>query len=172
MPPAQTPMYHCYYIFMLDDFLCILSVDLPGFSKRLMALCETRWVERHEAILTFKVAFPNIILCLEEISDWADNNTASTAAGLLIKLQNSEFIAALCVLNEILSLTVSLSRNLQNPAIDLINALKIIMDVSSILADWRNSDACFNSIFENIQSKLTHSIFVQYSVLAALGGFG
>uniref|UniRef100_A0A915KYZ5 DUF4371 domain-containing protein n=1 Tax=Romanomermis culicivorax TaxID=13658 RepID=A0A915KYZ5_ROMCU len=63
-------------------------------KKNLKKFCETRWVERHELVLTFVALFEQILDCLGTISTWKDSTVSSKAASYLSAVQNSEFIVS------------------------------------------------------------------------------
>ncbi|KAG5869683.1 hypothetical protein JTB14_024701 [Gonioctena quinquepunctata] len=54
---------------------------------QLSGLCETRWVERHDAVLQFKASIENILQALNLISEWNERESSSKAKSHLIKLQ-------------------------------------------------------------------------------------
>ena len=73
-----------------------VSKKLQGSSKkqRLLSLCETRWVERHDAVLTFVELFDPLVVCLTECLA-LDRETATSAQMLLNSLARPEFIIQL-----------------------------------------------------------------------------
>lgn len=82
-------------------------------SEQLTSLCETRWVERHESVLKFKLCFENIIHALELISHWKDNDSSTKAQLLINSMLKTNFIISLHTLSYFLSLTVNISKILQ-----------------------------------------------------------
>ena len=103
----------------------------------------SRWIERHDAILQFKEIFPAIVLFLEEAEYLSKN-----AHILLNSNLKFEFIIALVTIAEILGITVSLSRQLQNPSIDLVQCYGMIERVKDTLKECRENQT-FHSVFEN-----------------------
>ena len=63
--------------------------------SQLVSLHETRWVDRHDALLTFSVELPLIIDALDNISKWNDLTTSSKARTLLSAIRESDFIVCL-----------------------------------------------------------------------------
>ena len=82
-------------------------------NSQLVSLCETRWVERHDALLTFSVEFSQIIDALENIAKWNDRTTSSKARTLLSAIRESDFIVSLGCAVHVFSLTKGLSELFQ-----------------------------------------------------------
>lgn len=82
-------------------------------NDQLKKLCETRWTQRHESVLIFKISFKNIIASLELITQWKDQQSSSKADTILSSLLNSKFICSLYCLAYVLSFTVNLSNIFQ-----------------------------------------------------------
>lgn len=89
------------------------------FKKSLSNLCETRWVERHDAVLQFRYCLPNIVQILNSISKWKDRDASLKAQGLLKNLTNSTTIVAIIALSDLLTCTKGLSEFLQGTDVDL-----------------------------------------------------
>ncbi|XP_063219757.1 52 kDa repressor of the inhibitor of the protein kinase-like isoform X1 [Bacillus rossius redtenbacheri] len=115
----------------------------------LIKYCETRWVERHEAVSLFVNALLHVIEALEHITD--ENKEGSAKAQILHKcVCDFSFIISLKVSEKMLSLTYSLSQCLQSKSIDLATALSQVELVGLKLADMRsNSDEEFENIFKD-----------------------
>lgn len=64
-------------------------------QEQLIKLCETRWTERHESVLKFKLCLSNIVECLEIISQWEDRETSSKAQNLLNSILVTNFIVGI-----------------------------------------------------------------------------
>lgn len=119
--------------------------DKKFHGTQLSGLCETRWVERHDSIIKFKAALPSIVEALDKISEWSDANSSSKANSL----NKSGVILALI---NILEQTLSLSRILQTPKLDLKNASDLILDTLSALEDNRkNCDKTFSTICSGLK---------------------
>lgn len=127
------------------------NTELAKFlGKKLVQLCETRWVERHDAVLQFIVSLPDIIEALTKISQWKNKDTAGKASVLISALSNFEFLIGLFCLGDILSLTQPLSVILQKETIDLAKASEIVKSLIATLEQRRREvDEHFNEIFEN-----------------------
>jgi len=94
-------------------------------SVLLVKLCETKWVESHEAIIRFSDMLIPIVQFLEDMTVNTNGNILSKCNGLLHSILTFEFILALEVAVEILSLTLPISRKLQDLGLDLLNVLKL-----------------------------------------------
>ncbi|XP_054258899.1 uncharacterized protein LOC128983590 [Macrosteles quadrilineatus] len=119
-------------------------------KQRLKALCPTRWVERHESLITFKELIIPVVTVLETLSDSKTPEISSKAYMLSCAIKKSEFIVGLEVAVYCLGLTLRLSQRLQSPKQDLSSAL---VSVTDILENFRNirreADLEFNSLYEN-----------------------
>lgn len=112
--------------------------------------CETRWVERHEAILEFQTDLPKIAQALNLISCWDDSSTATSAKCLYYAVTNCEFIVTIHCLSDILSSTVILSTYLQGVNIDISHAYEKVNQAVKVLNEKRTEcDKHFALIFEN-----------------------
>lgn len=120
--------------------------------EQLTRLCETRWVERHESVLKFKLCFENIIYALELISQWKDNDSSTKAQLLMNSMLTTNFIFSLFTLSYFLSLTVNLSKLLQKKSLDTVMAQLLIDNIISVLNEKRETaDSCFKFIFEEAE---------------------
>jgi len=77
-----------------------------------------------------------IVIFLEDIIGNADGNILSKCNGLLQSVLNFEFILSLEVAVEILSITLPISRQLQNPDLDLTKCIEMI---NIVLVAFKNN---------------------------------
>jgi len=75
---------------MLDIISKDDLVPTPS-KKKLKALCATRWVERHDSIITFRELYSYIIITLEELEKMSDSETACKAVGFSASIKRSEY---------------------------------------------------------------------------------
>ena len=68
-----------------------------GNRKKLIKLCQTRFVERHVAVERFWDQLPTIQTALEVMSQWEDRRTSSNATMLLKALGDTGLIVGLAV---------------------------------------------------------------------------
>ncbi|CAH1106969.1 unnamed protein product [Psylliodes chrysocephalus] len=132
---------------------------LPESKKtRLIRLCETRFIERHDSILVFVELLKPIVSALQIISN-ETRDTSSKAIMFLATIEKSEFIVSLLVCEKFLSFTLPLSKYLQSPSHDLVSALDQANDVIASLQKTRdNGESIFKQLF-NTASKLLEELF-------------
>lgn len=82
----------------------------------------------------------------------SDGNVLLKCNGLLHSILTFEFILALEVAVEILSLTLPISRKLQDPGLDLTKCIEIIQTVLDVLKN-KKQNAPINNIFNRAVSK-------------------
>ena len=115
---------------------------------RILRLCETRWVERHDAVLSFKLLYEGILQCLVTCQGMHDAETSSKARMYLKAITDSDFIVALSVLDKILAYSLSLSISLQTVNTDLLQALSSVSNLLEILKQKRtDADETFSHIW-------------------------
>lgn len=107
---------------------------------------------RHEAVIIFCNLFEDVLDCLGTISTWRDINASAKASILLRSAQDSETLVALATLENVLSLTVGLSRALQAKDCDLLSGMSMAKSVIAVLQDRTNNDA-FENVFQRATSK-------------------
>lgn len=117
----------------------------------LESLCETRWTERHTAVLKFKVSFENIITTLQLITQWKDTESSSKAQRLMDAMLKTNFLVSLHCLSHVLNITVSLSKILQSKSLDKIAAQSLVNDIFSVFKKKREDvENVFKGIFEEV----------------------
>lgn len=140
---------------------CIEDADDSRVSKRqLMSLCETRFLERHTAIVTFRQLFGFVAEALEEIKSWTNASAVQSASSLYASMHQFEFVVGLVVLENLAGLLLPVSRKLQAVEIDLTEAITDVAEVLSALENLR-SESGFQKIFaEATLLAETHDIAV------------
>lgn len=116
-------------------------------------VCETRWCERHEAVLLFKEMLKPIVAALEHMKSNVGETlqTANTASLLLHSIYSASFLVSLFVLCKLLSITYTLSKRLQKNDIDLVSAFSEIKLVKkSLQAIRENCTSEFQQIFQDL----------------------
>lgn len=116
----------------------------------LKKFCETRWVERHEALFTFCECLDPIIAALIEIQDGnPDAETSRKAMMFHNSICQGNFLISLFVAEKCFAITYNLSIVLQKPDNDLISSYATIKEVTEIFQKMREtSDAKFSEIFK------------------------
>lgn len=116
-------------------------------------LCETRWNKRHDGVLQFTTGLPDILSCLQKISNWKDRKTAGKASLLITALCESQLIIGLFCLSDVLSLTLPLSRILQKETIDLARSAELIHNLLELLEKRREENKqYFNVVYIQAES--------------------
>ncbi|GBO39786.1 hypothetical protein AVEN_230599-1 [Araneus ventricosus] len=104
-------------------------------KKKLISLCETRWVERHDSVFLFKDILEPILLSLLKIEESSDS--APKPHALSSSISQFQFLVNLFVLNRILSTTHNLSEKLQKKHVDLSEAIPNVTSVLDMLSKQR-----------------------------------
>jgi len=120
-------------------------------KTKLKTLCETRWVERHDSLMTFKELYVFILNALEELQHDSNTETSSKALLYLNSITKSEFLVAIDVAALCLAYTLQLSVALQSKQQDLSRALSDVMVIKGALQSLReDADNQFNIVFKNV----------------------
>lgn len=112
---------------------------------KLISLCETRFVERHDAVTFFLQVFDSVITCLDVIDK---EKPTSKSACLLFSIRRFDFIIALHILGTILDLTKKLSEDLQSPNVELQKSYAMANTVINLLQRYRSEEMFYNRIFD------------------------
>ena len=121
-------------------------------SHRLVQVCATRWVDRHESVSVFSNLQHAVVEALGEISTWPDKETASRALQLLSTIRQSEFCIALLVLKKIFGYSVVLCKVLQKKSLNLLEAVNIAEDIAKELKSVReNAEHEFHQLYSCAQ---------------------
>lgn len=79
-----------------DLFESEMDESEDNVEKKLKTLCDTRWVQRHEEVISF---FSNLICqALAKISQLTDRNSSSKGSSLFNSTLTSEFVVSLTML--------------------------------------------------------------------------
>ncbi|XP_065569223.1 52 kDa repressor of the inhibitor of the protein kinase-like [Artemia franciscana] len=116
---------HCTMVIReaVNFFLKRSAILKTYIALNLKGLCETRWVERHDAIQISKQLIVPIFKALEEIETDGDSVTFSKARSLLNKILSLNYIVTLIVMDFFLGYTlIYLSKLLQSKNIDMLCA--------------------------------------------------
>ena len=132
------------------------AVKPHATHTRLKKLCSTRWVERHESVLTFIELMGPVLHALEKIiSIWTDKDTVSSANTLQKSIFDGGFLLTLHIVAEVFAISLPLSRQLQKKEMDLAHAMVLADSAQEVVQSMR--DACDESF---------HRIFTSVSALA------
>uniref|UniRef100_A0A1I8IU29 PDEase domain-containing protein n=1 Tax=Macrostomum lignano TaxID=282301 RepID=A0A1I8IU29_9PLAT len=118
--------------------------------RKLLTLCDTRWVERNDAVLVFSQLFASIVEFLDfcESASDCDPRTAAKAQMLKAACTMPNFIVALHMMGE--AVIRPLSSFLQKVSIDLFTASKHIENVRVTLEKMQaEASTAFKSIWSS-----------------------
>jgi len=114
----------------------------------LKGLCETRWVERYDAIQISKQLIVPIFKVLEEIETDGDSVTLSKAKSLLNNILSLDYIVTLIVMDFFLGYTLNLYKLLQSENIDMVMCIQCVESVTEMFKEIRNSaEGRFHQLF-------------------------
>lgn len=124
----------------------ILTEQHPEEKRhKLISLCETRFVERHDAITFFLQVFDSVLTCLDVIDK---EKPTSKSACLLFSIRRFDFIIALHILGTTLDLTKKLSEDLQSPNVELQECYAMANTVIKLFQRYRSEEIFYNRIFD------------------------
>ena len=108
-----------------EKLRCAVQAVCPESKRgRLISLAETRWVERHDAILVFMELFETIVGALEALT-LLHGETSAKANQLVCVCTSFDFIYS-CTVLEGPSALLQVSKQLQSPKLDLVGICSII----------------------------------------------
>ncbi|GBM39335.1 hypothetical protein AVEN_257446-1 [Araneus ventricosus] len=118
-------------------------------KKKLISLCETRWVERHDSVFLFKDILEPILLSLLKIEE---ESSELAPKALSSSISQFQFFVNLFVLSQMLSTTHNLSEKLQKKHIDLSQAIANATSVLDLLSKQRvNANDNFKILYAQVK---------------------
>ena len=118
-------------------------------TKELNRLSDTRWACRSLTLDVIASTYDSIIATLEDIAEDTDKTKAVKATGLLHHVHTFKFLANLIIFQRIMSITKSLSDQLQSKTNDLIYATGLVSSTTDTLRDFR-SDSTWEHTYKYI----------------------
>ena len=109
-------------------------------KTRLVSLCLTRFIERHESVLVVKELLQFVYLSLKDMEDWDSYETRKSAHNLLSSIQKPAFLIGLIMLENISGIMRPVSVSLQAIGKDLVHALAEIKDMLKLLEELHSYD--------------------------------
>jgi len=73
-------------------------------AEHLVSLCQTRFAERHKAVLVTRQLLPSVVKALEDMVMWDSLETRKNARRLLSSIQKAEFLITLITCEQVSSL--------------------------------------------------------------------
>ena len=126
----------------------IKETEQPNKKKRLLDLCRTRWVYRHEALENFGQFYEVIVDLFEDIrsspQEW-NRDTVTDASTLLNAMVKFEFLMSFIVLWKGLTIVKPLSVSLQSSSIDICKAYKYVTKTKESLKSIRDDVSSHHS---------------------------
>ena len=117
----------------------INTISSPTKAQKLVQICATRWVDRHESVSSFSNLQFTLVKALAEISAWPDRETSSRALHLLSTIGQSEFCIAVLVLKNLFGYSVVLCKVKQKKSINLLEAVNIAHNIGNKLKCLREN---------------------------------
>ena len=120
----------------------IFSCQPSSTAQKLKDMCRTRWVQRIDAIETFRCLHQSVVACMEGICNdgprlWS-SDSLTDARGLQLALASTEFICAVVITNSCLKYLQALTSNLQAEAQDIVSAVAEIENVTTTIQNVRD----------------------------------
>ena len=109
----------------------INTISSTTKPQKLVQICATRWVDRHESVSTFLNLQFTVVEALAEILAWPDRETSSRALQLLSTIRESEFCIALLDLKNDFGYSVVLCKVKQKKSINLLEAVNIAHNIAN-----------------------------------------
>ena len=124
--------------------------NTEGVKKtKLVSLCQTRFVEKHESVMVAKILLPFVVASLSDMATWDSFETRNSASKLLGSIQKPNFLIGLIMLEKVSGIIRPVSVILQAKENDLFSALDDIDNMLKLLQKHRNSGADeFNNMFQ------------------------
>ena len=109
-------------------------------KTRLVSLCLTRFIERHESVLVLKELLQFVYQSLKDMENWDSYETRKSAHSLLCSIQKPAFLIGLIMLENISGIMRPVSVSLQAIGKDLVHALAEIKDMLKLLEELHSYD--------------------------------
>lgn len=137
---------------VLQDMLKTSTENIA--HSKLLQVCPTRWVQRHDAIMVLCEMLEIVLKSLEEIEKWKDKEASSGAFLLRSAVLQPQFLISLYTLEAILSYSLPLSKILQSTSIDIFTAMQAAENAVLAVKEIRNSvEAEFKKVFDRVSHK-------------------
>ena len=109
---------------VLKNSIRVLLLDER--KEVLISLCNTSWVERHDALLRVVELFEPLIYSLNSISEGSDIMVAQQADILLFQLKKFDYLFCILMMEVVSKEILNLSLFLQQKKIDLVKARETV----------------------------------------------
>ena len=133
------------------------SKRVEGVSNRqkLVRLCVTRWVERHDSVIVFVELLSVITSFLVDEAENASVQDSYKPEQLLAAIRAPAFLIGILTAESVLAHTVGPSQSLQAANCDLVSAFATISRLQEFFEDVRlNAEANFNRLYKKAEQLL------------------
>lgn len=127
--------------FLVKTIESLESANNSDRKRKLINLCTTRFIERHQSVLVVKALLPAIVACLENMLAWDSGEVRKSARNLLCSMIKPNFLVALVMLEKVSAVLMPVSKLLQDTQMDLPQAFSILEDLTQTLQEMR-SESC------------------------------
>lgn len=125
-------------------------------------MCTTRWVERHDSIITFRELFPYIVNAFNIIEEDQDREISTKTLIFSSSMKRNDFLISLEIVANLFSYTKDVSIKPKNTQQDLSSTFSLVKEIIKIFeAKRKNSDEEFSNYFINaskVASKIGEEI--------------
>ena len=118
--------------------------DISSGKTALHSLSDTRWTARSDNLDVIISVYPALLSMFKQMS----NEGNGTAAGLLFRIKQFDFVSACLVLQKCFSLSRHASEYLQSEEVDLVTAVVAIQDLTNTYETMRSQEE-FNKLVSN-----------------------
>ena len=126
----------------LEKKICEQGQDQAPKRTKLLGLCKTRWIQRHDALENFDQLFTTLIVVFEDIKDsstgW-NRETVTDATTLLHCISQFEFVMAFTTMIKVMSTLNGLSVKLQSFSRDISKVYKDVDRTCQGLQHFRDN---------------------------------
>ncbi|XP_025405936.1 uncharacterized protein LOC112680142 [Sipha flava] len=109
-------------------------------ARRMKNFSTTRWTSHHRVIEVVFEKYKAILNTLEDLSNISDRSTGSLATTLFKNITSFSFVSIMFLTKTIFEITTPLSKYLQSPAIDFMQALVMVDSVKQQLTNLRTTE--------------------------------
>ena len=149
----------------LEKKICEQGEDQAPKRTKLLGLCKSRWIQRHDALENFDQLFATLIVVFEDIKDsstgW-NRETVTDATTLLHCISKFEFVMAFTAMFKVMSIVKGLNVKLQLSSTDISKAYKDVNRTCQGLQHFRDnmsehSDRWFKYAAEKVREAVWES---------------
>ncbi|XP_075957243.1 THAP domain containing 12a isoform X1 [Anarhichas minor] len=173
---SQSPLL----VLELEHAIAIFYPDKEEKAKELKEICGTSWTRRHDAFEVAVEILEALLLCVDSVHDnedmrWNDQVTHN-ALEISKALADFEFVMALVVLKNALTLTHAFGKNLQGPTADahfattslkaVLHTLKEVSDNIDVYHEFWNDEAVNLAAAMEIPVKVPRSFLRKHELEA------